>query len=108
MVWEDFLTKKKIDGDAFKQHEPELWTQWKGLYEQMHPKSFVAQKLYLINPVRRKYPLAVTDVSSQEVKKAAKPIVKVTQSKVKPKPVTSAKPKMASTKPIFKRPKSDE
>ena len=59
MNFEAYLVSKKIDSDAFKQAEKDLWLLWQVEFEQLHPNSFTAQKLYLINPVRRKYPLKV-------------------------------------------------
>ncbi|MFZ6011049.1 MAG: hypothetical protein ACOYXT_11950 [Bacteroidota bacterium] len=57
MNFEDFLLGKKIDTAAFSNAEPALWKQWKAEFDQMHPNSFTVQKLNLINPIRRKYPL---------------------------------------------------
>ena len=36
-----------------------LWKTWSTEFESMHPNSFTAQKLYLINPIRRKYPFEI-------------------------------------------------
>lgn len=55
MSFEEFLKNKKIDENLFKNNEPERWNTWKTLFEQMHPNSFVAQKKFLINDIRRKY-----------------------------------------------------
>lgn len=63
MDFEQYLEKKKIDSTRFKTAEPERWQAWKQELEQMHPESFTAQKLYLINPIRRKYPLTYGDKS---------------------------------------------
>jgi hypothetical protein len=52
-----FLESKNIDGAALENAEPHLFTAWLQLFSQVHPKSFVAQKLYQINQVRRKYQL---------------------------------------------------
>lgn len=57
--FEDYLFSKKINSDAFRLAEPEVWSAWKNEFEQIHPGSFTVQKLNLINPVRRKYPLPV-------------------------------------------------
>ncbi|MEM9671607.1 MAG: hypothetical protein ACFB15_15655 [Cyclobacteriaceae bacterium] len=59
-TFEEYLEKKKIDSSAFQQAEEELWLEWQGLFEQIHPDSFTSQKLFLINPIRRKYPLVKT------------------------------------------------
>jgi len=55
--FEAYLASKRIDSDAFRNAEPELWESWKRDFDQMHPNSFTVQKLNLINPVRRKYRL---------------------------------------------------
>lgn len=55
MTFEEYLTSKKIDSAAFKAAEPARWKEWNDLFDQLSPQSFTAQKLYLINPTRRKY-----------------------------------------------------
>jgi hypothetical protein len=55
MTFEEYLTSKKIDSVAFKAAEPGRWQEWAEVFPKMSPTSFTAQKLYLINPVRRKY-----------------------------------------------------
>lgn len=57
MTFEEYLVSKKIDQDLFKDAEPKLFQEWRNEFEQIHPNSFTAQKLYLINPIRRKYVL---------------------------------------------------
>ncbi len=52
-----FLASKNIDGEALAHAEQQLFAEWMQLFAQVHPKSFVAQKLYQINQVRRKYQL---------------------------------------------------
>jgi hypothetical protein len=52
-----YLTSKKIDPDAFQSAEPGLWESLRAEFEQMSPASFTMQKLFLINPIRRKYRL---------------------------------------------------
>lgn len=56
--FEAYLVSKKIDSQAFRNAEPDLWEAWKREFEEMHPNSFTVQKLNLINPIRRKYLLA--------------------------------------------------
>lgn len=75
MTFEEYLIGKKIDSAAFQVAEPTRWQEWNNLFNQVSPTSFTAQKLYLINPTRRKYPLAV-------------------EAMEKPKPVVTAKPMM--------------
>jgi hypothetical protein len=57
MTFEDYLISKKIDAKAFKAGELTLYENWDLEFMQMHPRSFTAQKLYLINPIRLKYTL---------------------------------------------------
>ncbi|MEM9390638.1 MAG: hypothetical protein AAGA02_09190 [Bacteroidota bacterium] len=102
MLWEEYLVAKKIDSDKFKKNESELWGSWKLLFEQIHPKSFTAQKLYLINSIRRKYFLEEPELPKKEPVK--KPIMKPKLNEAKPK---AARPKMAKLKPVFKKPKTD-
>lgn len=88
--FEAYLASKKIDSDAFRDAEPELWEFWKKEFEQMHPNSFTVQKLNLINPVRRKYQLAIAPVATSAevtpVKPAtAAPVVKPGRPMMKPK-----------------------
>lgn len=78
MDFEEYLRSKKIDSAAFQLAEPAVWEQWKKIFLEISPASFTAQKLYLINPVRRKYTLA----SASEEKKA---------EPSKPKPVFKPK-----------------
>lgn len=53
----NYLISKKIDPDQLKASESELYKQFNILFSQMHPDSFTAQKLFLINKLRRKYRL---------------------------------------------------
>jgi hypothetical protein len=55
--FEQYLLDKKINSAAFKTAEPARWEEWQGEFDQINPNSLTAQKLYLINPIRRKYPL---------------------------------------------------
>jgi hypothetical protein len=98
--FDDYLISKKIDSVAFRLAEPPVWENWKIEFEQMHPNSFTAQKLYLINPIRRKYtlkvaPAKVYDEHSSSVNEnlsAAKP--EAAPKPAVPKPVFRPKPKM--------------
>jgi len=97
MEFATYLEEKKIDSKAFEKAEPEQWTEFERIFMQMHPKSFTAQKLFLINGIRRKYPLKVAEgEEGKEVKKkVAKPVMK---------PTTKPKPKKPG-KPVIKKPK---
>lgn len=57
MDFEAYLRNKKIDPVNFQERESILWHEFKTLFDQVHPDSFTAQKLFLINGIRRKYPL---------------------------------------------------
>jgi hypothetical protein len=76
MTFEEYLISKKIDGAAFQATEPALWNEWNKLFEQMSPASFTAQKLYLINPIRRKYKLQVAATETPKPVVTAKPVMK--------------------------------
>lgn len=91
MTFEEYLTGKKIDPALFREGEPELWSSWERDFTQQHPASFTAQKLYLINTIRRKYHLktpvaAAPEASSQPSEKPA--------AKQTARPIVRPKPKM--------------
>jgi hypothetical protein len=81
-TFEAYLASKKIDSDAFKKAEPDLWNAWNEEFGQMHPNSFTVQKLNLINPIRRKYQMRL----SIGEKKAADPAAAPSPKPVAPKP----------------------
>ena len=104
MDFEAYLLSKKIDSAAFLGAESKLWNAWKYEFDQVHPKSFTAQKLYLINPIRRKYPLT----QQAEVKKGSndEPVPESVPEKVAGPVVVRQKP--AIPKPVFRpKPKTD-
>jgi hypothetical protein len=76
MTFTEYLISKKIDGATFQAAEPALWNEWSKLFEQMSPASFTSQKLYLINPIRRKYQLKVEATETTKPVVAAKPVMK--------------------------------
>lgn len=78
MTFEEYLASKKIDAVRFKKSESEQYGEWQLLFEQMHPESFTAQKLFLINPLRRRFQLR-----EEEAKTERKPQMK---PKILPKP----------------------
>lgn len=87
MTFEEFLRGKKIDPRQFQAHEPDLWALWQDDFAQQHPASFTAQKLYLINPMRRKYHLkpqeGVTPPSEGDAKPAGRAVRPVFKPKTK-------------------------
>jgi hypothetical protein len=98
MNFEEYLISKKIDSKLFKENEFELWSEFDKVFQEMHPKSFTSQKLYLINGIRRKYQLTVlVKPEASEKRKILKPVVKTG------KPIT--KDSVVRSKPIMKGPK---
>jgi hypothetical protein len=114
--FEAYLVSKKIDSDAFKQGEKDLWLSWQTEFEQLHPNSFTAQKLYIINPVRRKYPLKV-ELKKEVAEAKNQEQLETSNSKLETSPkepgtlnlepgTSEAKPsKPAVPRPVFKQPK---
>lgn len=82
VTFEEYLSGKKIDAKAFEQAEKELISEWRQEFDQMHPNSFTAQKLFLINGIRRRFPLKV-EVVNQETNDS-KPVSTATPAKPKP------------------------
>lgn len=74
MEWEAYLEQKKIDAAAYQKRDPQQYEEFKELFYQMHPNSFTAQKLFLINTVRRLNPLQSTAPEKTAVKKGSKPV----------------------------------
>ena len=111
MTFQEYLISKRIDSASFNLNEPERWTQFNFEFDQMHPKSFTAQKLFLINGIRRAHPLKDVRTASKstkgeskgEKKNVIKP--KIAVKKPVPKVKVSTKPKMS--KPVIKRPKQE-
>lgn len=73
MEFTEYLISKRIDPDRYKKAEPDQFNKFKVEFDQMHPKSFTAQKLYLINQIRRTYLLEVNKDRIEEKPKAVKP-----------------------------------
>jgi hypothetical protein len=78
MNFEEYLISKKIDSAAFQMAEPTLWNEWSSIFEAVSPASFTAQKLYLINSIRRKYLLKPTEPPTPRATGtiAARPVMK--------------------------------
>ncbi len=91
MTFEEYLISKKIDSAAFRAAEPDRWNEWNNLFPDLSTASFTSQKLFLINPIRRKYQLKD---SPPEQKQAPEVPPVVTN------PAEANKPKVA--KPVFK------
>lgn len=82
MEFSAYLITKKIDEAAWKKAEPDQFGKLKAFFDQVHPDSFTAQKLFLINPIRRRFPLKETATSTTAKPKMARPLIK-------PKPKTN-------------------
>lgn len=76
-----YLVSKKIDADALLKKEPELYRSFEMMLDQMHPDSFTAQKLFVINKLRRQFPF---QEKVEEMTPVAAP-------KAKPRPVLKVK-----------------
>jgi len=112
MDFEAYLHSKKIDSAQFRKLEPVLWESWQKAFSQMHPASFTSQKLYLINPIRRKYhynieppkPIAPTvqpvqpaqQTPLQDSPKTENEVAKPAAKPGVPRPVFKPKPKLNS------------
>lgn len=72
--FEEYLISKKIDSSKFKSEEKDLYLELKSDFDHMSPNSFTQQKLFLINPTRRKCPLTVSaETVAAKPKKVFKP-----------------------------------
>jgi hypothetical protein len=93
VTFEEYLISKKIDSAAFKAAEPVRWQEWEQLFSTMSAESFTSQKLYLINPIRRKHQLKDAPPQTQtNTPQATPPVTERTTGEVKPK----------VAKPVFK------
>ncbi len=57
MTFAEFCLKKKISLEKFSAKDPTLFNELSSYFEKVHPESFTQQKKFLINPLRRLYPL---------------------------------------------------
>jgi hypothetical protein len=101
LEFKEYLHSKKIDSDAFVKAEGTQYDYLKNYFDQVSPSSFTAQKLFLINDLRRKYLYKEIVVENkQEI------IVTTSDSQVISKPVL-ARPSVAGVKipakPIVKQ-----
>jgi outer membrane biosynthesis protein TonB len=103
--FQEYLLSKKIDSDAFRAAEGALWESWREEFEMISPTGFTAQKLFLINPIRRKYP-AKTPVPLVPVVKSQEPVPAATETAtdepLAPEPEKKTPPKPAVPRPVFK------
>jgi hypothetical protein len=52
-----YLTGKKIDPEKFEKGDPSTFAEYQSQFAEMHPASFTSQKLFMINKLRRSYPI---------------------------------------------------
>ncbi|MFT6867278.1 MAG: hypothetical protein ACJA08_002118 [Cyclobacteriaceae bacterium] len=83
MEFLEYLKSKKIDSEKFKKGDLETFEVFQLEFDQLHPASFTAQKLYLINKIRRRY-ILIDDTVEVVVKKS---------TPAKPKILSRPKPK---------------
>lgn len=74
--FQEYLSAKKIDSQSFETEAKKVFDEWQGHFEQMSSESFTAQKLFLINNIRRKFPLKENLSPPPTKKPAAKPKIK--------------------------------
>lgn len=81
MGLEEYLKQKKIDSATFKKKFPDVFDTFNKHFEQMHPESFTAQKLFLINNIRRE--CSIKEESTMEIKSS----VLKTKPKITPRKI---------------------
>jgi hypothetical protein len=96
--FEEYLRSKKIDSAAFRAAEEQQWESWEKEFQQISESSFTSQKLYLINPVRRKYPFT-PDIQVNTSPAQSSPTESTNETVVSAKP-----PSTPVARPVF-RPK---
>jgi hypothetical protein len=69
-TFETYCQSKKIDPVAFKVKESLLFETLAQRFNLMHPSSFTAQKLFLINQLRRKYLFVATETETPQEQKS--------------------------------------
>lgn len=57
MEFSEYLLQKKICSTGFSSGDPLLFQTWSDTYNLLHPNSFTEQNKFIINKIRRKYPL---------------------------------------------------
>ncbi len=77
ITFEEYLKDKKIDPTAFKKGNKDQYCNWEEIFQQVHPNSFTAQKLFLINEIRRNYPIKIESDNQSQKKPQAKPKIRI-------------------------------
>jgi hypothetical protein len=102
MTFEDYLSGKKIDSALFRAGEPDRWEAFRASFEGVHPDSFTAQKKFLLNDLRRRYLLKVTDVKPAPPA-AAQPAA-AQPADPSAETVPAVPPEAKPARPVVKRP----
>lgn len=74
--FDNYLEEKKIDSTTFRREDTVKYEEFKKIFDQVSPASFSHQKLFVINSIRRKYPLKVEKESNPIKPKKLKPNIK--------------------------------
>jgi hypothetical protein len=98
--FEEYLSSKKIDSHAFRAAEESLWESWRKEFEEISPVAFTAQKLFLINPIRRKYQAKTIEKTPEN----RSPISESSQIQKTDEELSVDKEKPALKKPVVPRP----
>ena len=54
-VFNEYLIRKKIDPTRFRIGDPDTYSKFEELFDSVHENSFTAQKLFLLNEIRRTF-----------------------------------------------------
>ncbi len=57
MTFKEYLISKKIDRNLFENSDSNLFHAWENALNQIHPLSFTEQNKFIVNKIRRKYPI---------------------------------------------------
>lgn len=57
MTFEEYLISKKIDRNLFQNSDSDLFKFWESMFNQIHPLSFTEQNKFIVNKIRRNYPI---------------------------------------------------
>lgn len=57
MEFSEYLIQKNICSTHFQTSEPQVFQSWSESFHHLHPASFTEQNKFIINKIRRKYPL---------------------------------------------------
>jgi len=72
-----YLHSKKIDAKSFAAAEPDRFTAWEKEFVEVSEASFTQQKLFLINGLRRRFPLGNDATTIQETGTKPKPKINI-------------------------------